>query len=332
MSSLRINSGLSSEFMSREIISKEKFGFGNQVSTQNTSTDVNRQIPNVDTFQLSTDTNKIEKKSNTTLILGSAGALVLGTAIIAKKGHAINKFFGIKPKNVVENASDVLKNKIDQVVKQYKKNNINDFIKSKNCDNCIENINPLVTKLRNGKNKLEFVFKNEYGHLFNDTIILDEFGNFEKRILFEKYPSAVSNKYNSIYKVKDSLHGINKVGISKRMKAVTNENGVRKLDFEKADVWKKEISVHSNDNIIVVSNGDWYIPGYVPQSREIGTICHKYNGKVVDVRQNIINYQGSRTFLAYQPGQPKRQIPYIDEGISWEQKEHYRELFIGKGL
>ena len=60
MSSLRINSGLSSEFMSREIISKEKFGFGNQVSTQNTSTDVNRQIPNVDTFQLSTDTNKIE--------------------------------------------------------------------------------------------------------------------------------------------------------------------------------------------------------------------------------------------------------------------------------
>ena len=191
----------------------------------------------------------------------------------------------------------------------------------------IEFINPIVTKLKNGKNKLEFKFRSEYGPQYNDIILLDELGNFEKRISIEKYPTNGNKKYNLFYQVKTGLEGIDKVGISKKMKSITDENGVRQISLEKAGVWKKNIAIHSNDKLTVVFNNDWQIPGYVYPSKDIATICHKYDGRVVDIRQSITNSDGNKIFYAYQQGQPKRQIYYIDEGVSWEQKEHYRELF-----
>lgn len=279
----------------------------------------------------STASDKTTQKALLYTGLGALAALGIYLATKGKKAIKLNNL-GNKPiENVVNNTNEMansVQSKIDDVIKQFKETNVDHYIDIRHCTDDIKNVEPTITKLKNGKYKLEFVYQSKTKNTYNDVLILDNMGNFEKRIVFNKYPDVNGNKGLALYDVFDGINQLQANRI-KSYKALTGKNGKRTIELEKQGGWKNRINIKSSDDATLVMNNGWSKRGEETPAF-VATAIIKKDGKPTEAFRSISKDSGNTIEdigYHYKLDGTKTQVDDIFKVMTEEQNLAVRKFF-----
>lgn len=320
MTSLQVTHNWTPQLIAKDKELKEKYGAAAHVTPMSSYAGLERtpKSENISFGNAYNDkTNSAAKKS---LLIG-AGVLLATAATIA--AYIITK--GKKnPANILGNKADAVITELQQATGNQSANKIGNIVKEiQEAHDEFAEIKPIVTKLKNGKQKIEFKNILAPGSDNNKIIIVDKEGNFEKLINLHRCNNKVTN-----YEVFDGVVDFKSNYIKFFRHSLRMKNGYQIL-LEKNGGWKKNIRIQSNEKAVHVANEDWH---KISPEKIVNTEIYKNINGPADVRQYTYNDLKNtvENSLAYKTDKPRVHVKDTKEGLSAEQRADMLELITGK--
>lgn len=262
-------------------------------------------------------------------------ATTIALAIYAIKtgmlGKLKNATGGAKPvTNTLQNeVTNINPNVLDDVINNYS-SRAKDYIKAEGT--------PVITQLKNGKQKIEFLGQNRKRAI----IICDNGGKVEKLIEFHGKNYAVFdgiNPYQSKFlksctyqKTGANSHSL----VIKKpfdFKTPDNPADFSRMTGSKPN-WERHIGIHSNDKVASITTQDWLIPYHQSPKQEFIYDIYKNGKHPADVVKEITTSSADgirRQAFKYKGGNAssaKEVSCAVDkQGLSPQQLADMRELF-----